>query len=467
MGSFDPRYLYTVLLFASSECIYRKILLLMPLFGLVWMTSWVSCFLASTHGLLKVPDYLTNALPTKVFSAINSPLEIQPPVAFPTQLHSGLWSSHTPVAAIPDFAFQMGMGGSQFRPQRTQTAVHPPRRNPALENSFCHPQSKTLEDSLPIAAVPQSTSAVGEVTSARNGSKATFSQQVLQVMQNLLPWRQRGESLNLAPSVIVVNTHSLEHVEEKQTTKERRVKHGFWQYSQRLANWAVGGATSTEKEQFQVWVKNYLIAQLPNQHQANLMAQRLKRFLSNPSDFDLDASPIEPALFDGVPAVKVGDRLLFKVDKSLATALNRDRVMLAIEWANNLRLALGKEPLKLAEAQQRIHNLVETSKTFEGLASWYGPYFHGRMTATGETYNQHELTAAHPSLPFDTYLKVRNLENGNSVIVRINDRGPFIPNRSLDLSREAARCINSETVGVVPFQAVIMQPSSPQYLVRN
>jgi rare lipoprotein A len=83
-----------------------------------------------------------------------------------------------------------------------------------------------------------------------------------------------------------------------------------------------------------------------------------------------------------------------------------------------------------------MYNLVETPRTFKGRASWYGPTFHGRLTATGETYNQHELTAAHPSLPFDTYLKVRNLKNGNSVIVRINDRGPYVPDRALDLSRE-------------------------------
>jgi rare lipoprotein A len=286
-------------------------------------------------------------------------------------------------------------------------------------------------------------------------------------MHNLLPWRQRAELASLASSVMVVSTHSSEQVEDKQTSKGQRVKRGFWQYSQRLANWTVGGATSTKKEQFQVWVKEYLIAHFPNQHQANIMAQRLKRFLSDRSDPYLNASPIEPTVLGGVPGVKVGDRLLFKIDDVLAKALGRNQELLAIEWANNLRIALGKQPLKLAEAQKRIYNLVETSTTFEGLASWYGPYFHGRMTATGETYNQHELTAAHPSLPFDTYLKVRNLENGNSVIVRINDRGPFVADRTLDLSLEAARCINSEKVGVVPFEAVIMQPPSPQYTVIN
>ncbi len=73
-----------------------------------------------------------------------------------------------------------------------------------------------------------------------------------------------------------------------------------------------------------------------------------------------------------------------------------------------------------------------------GLASWYGPKFHGRQTANGERYNMHALTAAHKILPMNTLVKVENLENGRSVVVRINDRGPFVKNRVIDLSRSAA-----------------------------
>ena len=71
-------------------------------------------------------------------------------------------------------------------------------------------------------------------------------------------------------------------------------------------------------------------------------------------------------------------------------------------------------------------------------ASWYGPKFHGRMTANGEIYDQMALTAAHKSLKFGTLLKVTNTKNGRSVIVRINDRGPYIEGRDLDLSKGAA-----------------------------
>ncbi len=75
------------------------------------------------------------------------------------------------------------------------------------------------------------------------------------------------------------------------------------------------------------------------------------------------------------------------------------------------------------------------------VASWYGPGFQGRRTASGERFNTHAFTAAHKSLPFGTRLKVTNVGTGRSVVVRINDRGPFVRGRELDLSHAAARAI--------------------------
>jgi rare lipoprotein A len=74
-----------------------------------------------------------------------------------------------------------------------------------------------------------------------------------------------------------------------------------------------------------------------------------------------------------------------------------------------------------------------------GLASWYGPGFHGRRTASGEVFNQNDMTAAHPSLPFGTRIRVYNQTSGQSVVVRINDRGPHARGRIIDLSRASAR----------------------------
>ena len=74
-----------------------------------------------------------------------------------------------------------------------------------------------------------------------------------------------------------------------------------------------------------------------------------------------------------------------------------------------------------------------------GIASWYGDDFHGKNTADGEIYDMHKLTAAHQTLPFHTMVEVENLENGEKVLVRINDRGPFLKNRIIDLSLQAAQ----------------------------
>ena len=91
-----------------------------------------------------------------------------------------------------------------------------------------------------------------------------------------------------------------------------------------------------------------------------------------------------------------------------------------------------------------------------GLASWYGGKFHGRRTASGERFDMNELTAAHPSLPFGTRLRVRNPRNGREVEVRINDRGPFTGKRIIDLSRAAADAIGLIQVGVGPV--ILLRP---------
>ncbi len=87
-----------------------------------------------------------------------------------------------------------------------------------------------------------------------------------------------------------------------------------------------------------------------------------------------------------------------------------------------------------------------------GKASWYGGRFHGRKTASGERYNQRAMTAAHKKLPFGTYVRVTNLKNGRACVVRINDRGPFIRGRIIDLSAEAAKQIGVYSAGVAPVR---------------
>ncbi len=93
----------------------------------------------------------------------------------------------------------------------------------------------------------------------------------------------------------------------------------------------------------------------------------------------------------------------------------------------------------------------------EGLASWYGGKFHGRRTASGEIFDTGQLTAAHRSLPFGTRVQVTNLENGRSVVVRINDRGPFVEGRVIDLSRAAAARIGITGKGVASVRLEVVE----------
>ncbi len=97
-----------------------------------------------------------------------------------------------------------------------------------------------------------------------------------------------------------------------------------------------------------------------------------------------------------------------------------------------------------------------------GIASWYGHPFHGRRTANGEVYNMHEMTAAHRTLPFNTMVRVHNLENGRSVDVRINDRGPFVEGRIIDLSFASAQAMGMPGTSLVRLE--ILGASSPAAL---
>ena len=99
-------------------------------------------------------------------------------------------------------------------------------------------------------------------------------------------------------------------------------------------------------------------------------------------------------------------------------------------------LALASATAAAMAAEIRPLARLET-----GIASWYGKQFHGRKTASGERFDMEALTAAHPKLPFGSWVRVRNLINGRSVDVRINDRGPYIKRRVIDLSRAAAQAL--------------------------
>ncbi len=121
------------------------------------------------------------------------------------------------------------------------------------------------------------------------------------------------------------------------------------------------------------------------------------------------------------------------------------------EFDNESDLSISKDDPTIP-----IRNQPQIAQSFSGKASWYGGKFHGRRTASGEIFNQNALTAAHRYLPFGTRVKVTNVNNGRSVIVKINDRGPFVKGRVIELSAAAARSIGLINVGVAPVQISVL-----------
>jgi rare lipoprotein A len=111
--------------------------------------------------------------------------------------------------------------------------------------------------------------------------------------------------------------------------------------------------------------------------------------------------------------------------------------------------------------------VAEVSMTQEGIASWYGPHFNGRRTSNGEIYDMDGFTAAHRTLPFGVRARVTNLTNGAQVVVRINDRGPFVPGRIIDLSRGAATLLGMLTAGTAKVRIeVLEEPEQKIYVVQ-
>ncbi len=104
----------------------------------------------------------------------------------------------------------------------------------------------------------------------------------------------------------------------------------------------------------------------------------------------------------------------------------------------------------------KSYHVLSSSRNYQekGYASWYGKQFHHKRTSSGERYNMYHLTAAHKTLPLATYVKVTNLKNGRHVVVKINDRGPFVSNRLIDLSYAAAKKIGMVGHGLVPVRVV-------------
>src|SRR5216684_2856732 len=129
---------------------------------------------------------------------------------------------------------------------------------------------------------------------------------------------------------------------------------------------------------------------------------------------------------------------------------------------SSLEAAKVTQPLVIATSGHRTRKTNSSKcKAYQvGTASWYGEFFQGKQTASGEPFDMRDFTAAHPSLPLGTLVKVTNLKNGKAVVVRINDRGPVVDGRIIDVSYNAARALGFKEHGLQTVRLDLYQPTN-------
>jgi rare lipoprotein A (peptidoglycan hydrolase) len=149
----------------------------------------------------------------------------------------------------------------------------------------------------------------------------------------------------------------------------------------------------------------------------------------------------------------MGKNVLTIIDENTARSAHMPLDNLAKLWLKQLRMALGEKPV----LEDVASNLKASGRFIaKGVASWYGPGFHGRRAADGSRFNMYAMTAAHKSLPFGTRVRVTNEHNGKSCVVKITDRGPYSHNRVIDLSKAAATAIGSVSSGVAKVKLEVL-----------
>jgi rare lipoprotein A len=131
--------------------------------------------------------------------------------------------------------------------------------------------------------------------------------------------------------------------------------------------------------------------------------------------------------------------------------------LVAAQGPNNSEASSAQTRAVPAKPEHR--NQTGKNQAYQiGTASWYGEYFVGKPTASGEDFDMYDMTAAHPTLPLGSYVRVTNLRNGRAVVVKVNDRGPVVPGRIIDLSYGAAQVLQFEQRGVQRVRLDLVKP---------
>ena len=151
----------------------------------------------------------------------------------------------------------------------------------------------------------------------------------------------------------------------------------------------------------------------------------------------------------GVLCVDCAPSPRYKSEKSSITAPKKEK---------------KKSSKKKSDKQNKTPSFNKSKMVYKGISSYYGPKFHGKLTANGEIFDMYGVTAAHKGFPFNTVTRVTNEKNGNSLIIRINDRGPYVDGRILDCSFGAAKKLGFVSEGTAPVKIEILEWGDGEYM---
>lgn len=198
------------------------------------------------------------------------------------------------------------------------------------------------------------------------------------------------------------------------------------------------------------------LEEMTSQTRADIMVDKFTQMLTN----GVDPYTIKPIREGKYTYLQAGEDKFLTVDETNAKAVGVSVHELAYTWANNTRIAMGATPLRKDYSDiSRGFNGKESrylGQTTTGIASWYGAPFHGRRSSDGSRYNKEEFTAAHKTYPFGTLIKVTNLRNSKSCVVKITDRGPYVEGRIIDLSKRAAEEIGMLGSGITKVKLEVV-----------